>query len=175
MLLRLRLLLASLGGGVLLLVLLCLGAQNLNQRSSVNLGFGRTAELPTGFLVGVALVIGVISGGTATIVGSGTVTITASQAGNADWGAATPISRTLVVAKAANTIGSFTAFANQTYAVGKTVAITAPTASSGLPVVVSVKSVVSTPVTLSLNVTLNVTLLALVGSVLPDNREIELT
>jgi len=50
----------------LLLAALCLGAQNLNQRSSVNLGFGRTAELPTGFLVGVALVIGVISGGTAT-------------------------------------------------------------------------------------------------------------
>ena len=66
MLLRLRLLLASLGGGVLLLLLLCLGAQNLNQRTSLNLGFGRTAELPTGFLVGVALVIGVISGGSAT-------------------------------------------------------------------------------------------------------------
>ena len=66
MLLRLRLLLASLGGGALLLLLLCLGAQNLNQRSSLNLGFGRTAELPTGFLVGVSLVIGVISGGTAT-------------------------------------------------------------------------------------------------------------
>ena len=66
MLLRLRLLLASLGGGALLLLLLCLGAQNLNQRSSLNLGFGRTAELPTGFLVGVSLVIGVICGGTAT-------------------------------------------------------------------------------------------------------------
>jgi uncharacterized integral membrane protein len=65
MLLRLRLLLASLGGGALLLLLLCLGAQNLNQRTSLNLGFGRTAELPTGFLVGVALVIGVISGGSA--------------------------------------------------------------------------------------------------------------
>ncbi|NDG74303.1 MAG: hypothetical protein EBX49_02990 [Synechococcaceae bacterium WB8_1B_136] len=66
MLLRLRLLLASLGGGALLLLILCLGAQNLNQRASLNLGFGRTAELPTGFLVGVALVVGVISGGTTT-------------------------------------------------------------------------------------------------------------
>ena len=65
MVLRLRLLLANLGGGVLLLVLLCLGAQNLDQRTSINLGFGRTAALPTGFLVGVALVIGVISGGSA--------------------------------------------------------------------------------------------------------------
>jgi len=66
MLLRLRLLVASLGGGLLLLLILCLGAQNLDQRTSLNLGFGRTAELPTGFLVGVALAIGVISGGAAT-------------------------------------------------------------------------------------------------------------
>lgn len=66
MLLRLRLLLASLGGGVLLLLILCLGAQNLDQRASLNLGFGRTAELPSGFLLGVALVIGVVSGGAAT-------------------------------------------------------------------------------------------------------------
>ncbi|MCP9792161.1 hypothetical protein [Vulcanococcus limneticus] len=66
MLLRLRLLLGSLGGGALLLLLLCLGAQNLDQRASLNLGFGRTIALPTGFLVGVALVLGVISGGTAT-------------------------------------------------------------------------------------------------------------
>jgi hypothetical protein len=63
MLLRLRLLLASLGGGVLLLLLLCLGAQNLDQRPRLWLGFGGTAPLPTGFLVGVALVVGVMSGG----------------------------------------------------------------------------------------------------------------
>ena len=66
MLLRLRLLLGSLGGGTLLLLLLCLGAQNLDQRASLNLGFGRSSPLPTGFLVGIALVLGVISGGTAT-------------------------------------------------------------------------------------------------------------
>ena len=66
MLLRLRLLLGSLGGGALMLLLLCLGAQNLDQRASLNLGFGRSQPLPTGFLVGVALVLGVISGGTAT-------------------------------------------------------------------------------------------------------------
>jgi uncharacterized integral membrane protein len=66
MLLRLRLLLTSLGGGALLLLILCLGAQNLDQRTSLNLGFGRTAQLPTGFVLGVALVIGVISGGATT-------------------------------------------------------------------------------------------------------------
>ena len=49
--------------GSLLLVILCLGAQNLEQRPSLNLGFGRTAPLPAGFLVGLALVVGVLSGG----------------------------------------------------------------------------------------------------------------
>jgi hypothetical protein len=63
MLLRLRLLLASLLGGALLVAVLCLGAQNLEQRSRLELGFGRTAPLPTGFLVGIALALGVISGG----------------------------------------------------------------------------------------------------------------
>jgi uncharacterized integral membrane protein len=65
MVLRLRLLLTCLGGGTLLLLLLCLGAQNFT-RVSLNLGVGRTPELPSGFVVGVAVVIGVISGGTAT-------------------------------------------------------------------------------------------------------------
>jgi hypothetical protein len=63
MFVRAHLLLASLMGGSLLLAILCLGAQNLDQRPSLNLGFSRTAPLPAGFLVGVALVIGVISGG----------------------------------------------------------------------------------------------------------------
>lgn len=63
MFVRARLLLASLMGGSLLLAILCLGAQNLDKRPSLNLGFSRTAPLPAGFLVGVALVVGVISGG----------------------------------------------------------------------------------------------------------------
>jgi hypothetical protein len=63
MLLRLRLLLGSLGGGALLLALLCLGAQNLEERPSLGLGPARSAPLPTGFLVGLSLVLGVISGG----------------------------------------------------------------------------------------------------------------
>jgi uncharacterized integral membrane protein len=62
MLLRLRLISASLTGGLLLL-LLCLGAQNLDRRPQLNLLVGRSAPLPVGFVVGVALVIGVISGG----------------------------------------------------------------------------------------------------------------
>ena len=63
MLVRLRLVGGSLVGGALLLTVLCLGAQNLEQRTRLELGFGQTAPLPSGFLVGVALAIGVISGG----------------------------------------------------------------------------------------------------------------
>ena len=63
MLLRLRLTLTSLIGGGLLLMLLCLGAQNLDNRHQINLGIGRSAPLPVGFVVGIALVVGVISGG----------------------------------------------------------------------------------------------------------------
>ena len=67
-LIRLRLLLISVGGGLLLLLLLCLGAQNLQDRHELQLGGHRSVPLPTGFLVGIALVIGVISGGTSTAV-----------------------------------------------------------------------------------------------------------
>ena len=65
MLLRLRLLLGSLAGASLLLVALCLGAQNLSDRPSLQFGIGRSAPLPTGFLVGIALALGVVSGGSA--------------------------------------------------------------------------------------------------------------
>ena len=63
MLHRLRLLVLSFGSAGLLLAVLCLGAQNLNDRQSLNLGFGKTAPLPTGFIVGVSAVLGVLSGG----------------------------------------------------------------------------------------------------------------
>ena len=63
MLLRLRLTAASLVGGALLLLLLCLGAQNLDKRVELNLLTGRSTPLPAGFVVGLALVLGVISGG----------------------------------------------------------------------------------------------------------------
>ena len=68
LLLRLRLLLISVGGGALLLLLLCLGAQNLRERHSIRLGSARSVPLPSGFLVGISVVIGVISGGSAMAV-----------------------------------------------------------------------------------------------------------
>ena len=68
MLLRLRLILLSLGSSILFLMLLCLGAQNLNDRHQIRLGSMRSTALPSGFLIGVSLVIGVISGGSTAAV-----------------------------------------------------------------------------------------------------------
>ena len=49
----------------MLLLLLCLGSQNLTERHRLQLGSLRSAAVPSGFLVGISLVIGVISGGSA--------------------------------------------------------------------------------------------------------------
>ena len=65
MVLRLRLLCSTWLLAGLVMLVLCLGAQNLDDRRSLSLGFARSVPLPSGFLVGMALVVGVLSGGTA--------------------------------------------------------------------------------------------------------------
>ena len=62
MLLRLRLILLGFGGALLLLITLCLGSQNLNERQSIRLASFRSMPLPSGVLIGLSLVIGVVSG-----------------------------------------------------------------------------------------------------------------
>ena len=68
LLLRLRLMSLSLGAGLLLLVMLCLGAQNGRDRHVIQLGATRSVPLPSGFLVGLSLVVGIVSGGCASAV-----------------------------------------------------------------------------------------------------------
>ena len=63
MFLRLRLITLSLATSALLLIILCLGSQNLNNRISLKLGPRNTEPLPSGFLIGISLVLGFISGG----------------------------------------------------------------------------------------------------------------
>jgi hypothetical protein len=65
MLLRLRLVIGSLMGGAVVLLAVLLGAQNLDDRPRLNLLVGRSAPLPSGFLVGAALAAGLIGGGCA--------------------------------------------------------------------------------------------------------------
>ena len=68
MLIRLRLLSLSLGSGLMLLLVLCLGAQNLNDRHRLNLGVGQSAPLPSGFIVGFSLALGIVCGGSVAAV-----------------------------------------------------------------------------------------------------------
>ena len=63
MLQRLRLLAISFSSGGLIILVLCLGSQNLNVRKNLNLGVTSTASLPTGFIIGLSVAIGFISGG----------------------------------------------------------------------------------------------------------------
>lgn len=71
MLLRLRLVLGSFLGAMVVALAVCLGAQNLSDRPSLQLGFGRTAPLPSGFLMGLAVAAGLLTGGSAAAVGFG--------------------------------------------------------------------------------------------------------
>ena len=68
MLVRVRLVVGSLVGAALVLLAVCLGAQNLSDRPSLRLGMGRMAPLPSGFLLGMALAAGLLSGGSAVSV-----------------------------------------------------------------------------------------------------------
>jgi YVTN family beta-propeller protein len=72
-----------------------------------------------------------IAGETITLLNSGTCTIEATQAGNANWNAAPPVEQSFTVAKGNQTI-TFTKPADKGFAEGSTT-LTA-TASSGLPV-----------------------------------------
>ncbi|KQC01619.1 S-layer family protein, partial [Pedobacter sp. Hv1] len=58
--------------------------------------------------------VATIVGNTVTIIGAGNTTITASQAGDANYNAATPVDQVLTVGKAAQAI-TFAALANKTY------------------------------------------------------------
>jgi autotransporter-associated beta strand protein len=89
-----------------------------------------------------------VNGSQIVISGTGTVQLRATQAGDANWLAAIPVSQSFTVAKGANVIAPFASISSQTYVLGKTLNFTVPTASSYLPVVVTVKS---GPATLSGN------------------------
>ena len=66
MLVRLRLITITLGASIALFLMLCLGAQNLSDRHSLKIGNATTAPLPSGFIIGTSIILGVITGGTTT-------------------------------------------------------------------------------------------------------------
>ena len=78
--------------------------------------------------------VATISGNTVTIVGAGTTTITATQSGNVNYNAATPVEQPLTVGQSGQTI-TFAALADKTY--GDAAFTLTATASSGLAVTYS--------------------------------------
>ncbi len=103
--------------------------------------------------------VATIAGSTVTIVGAGTTTITASQAGSVNYNPAPDVANTLVVNKAAQTI-TFGALSSK--AVGDAPFALTATASSGLPVtytssVPTVASVAGSIVTIRNNGTTTIT------------------
>jgi hypothetical protein len=80
-----------------------------------------------------------ISANTVTITGAGTVVLAAKQAGDANYAEATEVTASFEVSKGAQTIGTFASIGSKTFG-DAPFAVTAPTASSGLPVILSIKS-----------------------------------
>ena len=68
MLRKLLLLCFTFSNAGLIFFALCLGAQNLNERKSLNFLSSKTSQLPVGFLVGTSIITGVITGGTTAAV-----------------------------------------------------------------------------------------------------------
>ncbi len=108
------------------------GTFNINPVATASSG------LPVTYAVGPSTVCTMGSGTTVNIIGAGTCAITASQGGNANYNAATPVTQNVNVAKANQTI-TFGSQAGRTYAPGGTFAINpVATASSGLAVAYAV-------------------------------------
>lgn len=98
---------------------------------SLALAATSSAGLPVSYSCSPANVASV-SGSTMTILSAGALKVTASQPGNSLWAAAKPVTQSLTVAKAPQTI-SFPTPSPIAYASGRVVTLTA-TSSSGLPV-----------------------------------------
>ncbi len=109
--------------------------------------FALAATASSGLPVSYAVTSGpaILSGSTVTLTGAGTVVIQATQPGNTNYAAATPISQSFIVSLATQTI-TFPAIPNQIY--GNAPFTLSATASSGLPVSYAVTS---GPATLSGN------------------------
>lgn len=73
----------------------------LEDKTTADAPFALQASINSGLTIGFAssdTSVATVSGNTVTLRGAGTTTITASQSGNGNWNAATPVSRTLQVA-----------------------------------------------------------------------------
>ncbi len=63
MLKKLLIITSSIANTTLLICMICLGSQNLSNKYSLNLGIGVTEKYPSGFLIGISVSLGYLSGG----------------------------------------------------------------------------------------------------------------
>ena len=63
MILKIKLFIFTITSSLLLIIFLCLGSQNLDERYKLNILVDETVELPKGFIIGISFTLGYISGG----------------------------------------------------------------------------------------------------------------
>ncbi len=63
---KLLLFFSSIANTALLVLMVSLGSQNLSSKHSINLGFSSTEKYPSGFLIGMSISLGYLSGGLTT-------------------------------------------------------------------------------------------------------------
>jgi len=64
---RLQLLTLNIASSILVILILCLGSQNLSKKHSLNFLINKSVPLPIGFLVGTSFALGLLSGGTTAV------------------------------------------------------------------------------------------------------------
>ena len=65
---KLQLLTLNIASAIFLMLFLCLGSQNLSKKHTLNLLTNKTVPLPIGFVVGTSFTLGLISGGTTSVL-----------------------------------------------------------------------------------------------------------
>ena len=65
---RLQLITLNIATAILLMFFLCLGSQNLSKKYSLDFLINKTVDLPIGFIIGTSFTLGLISGGSTSVL-----------------------------------------------------------------------------------------------------------
>ena len=65
---RLQLLTLNIATAIFLIFFLCLGSQNLGKKYSLDFLINKTVDLPIGFIIGTSFTLGLISGGSTSVL-----------------------------------------------------------------------------------------------------------
>ena len=65
---KLKLLTLNIASATFLIFFLCLGSQNLSKKHNLNFLINKTVPLPIGFLIGTSFTLGLLSGGSTSVL-----------------------------------------------------------------------------------------------------------